>query len=48
MPNPYVFFDITIGDKAAGRIVMEVFADTVPKTAENFVQLCKGGHEVGQ
>ena len=41
MSNPRVFFDITIGDKAAGRIVMELFAkDIVPKTAENFRALC--------
>src|SRR6476620_11204126 len=40
--NPRVFFDITIGDKPAGRIEMELFADTCPKTAENFRQLCVG------
>jgi peptidylprolyl isomerase len=40
--NPQVFFDITIGDKKAGRIEMELFADTCPKTAENFLQLCIG------
>src|SRR6478736_2107764 len=40
--NPRVFFDISIGDKAAGRIEMELFADTCPKTAENFLQLCVG------
>ncbi|KAG5541979.1 hypothetical protein RHGRI_021720 [Rhododendron griersonianum] len=34
--NPIVFFDITIGDKPVGRIKMELFADIVPKTAENF------------
>lgn len=40
--NPRVFFDIAIGDKAAGRIEFELFADTCPKTAENFLQLCIG------
>jgi len=40
--NPQVFFDMTIGDKKAGRIEMELFADTCPKTAENFLQLCIG------
>jgi peptidylprolyl isomerase len=40
--NPRVYFDITIGDKAAGRIEFELFADTCPKTAENFLQLCVG------
>lgn len=40
--NPKVFFDITIGDKPAGRVEMELFADTCPKTAENFLKLCEG------
>lgn len=40
--NPQVFFEITIGDKVAGRVEMELFADTCPKTAENFLQLCVG------
>jgi peptidyl-prolyl isomerase H (cyclophilin H) len=34
--NPVVFFDVTIGGVAAGRIQMELFADLSPKTAENF------------
>lgn len=46
MANPRTFFDITIGDQPAGRIVFELFADTVPKTAENFRALCTG--EKGQ
>merc|ERR1711871_1003396 len=40
--NPKVFFDMTIGGAAAGRIIMELRADTVPKTAENFRALCTG------
>ena len=40
--NPQVFFDITIGGTPAGRVEMELFADTCPKTAENFLQLCVG------
>src|SRR3954451_25424249 len=40
--DPIVFFDISIGDKPAGRIEMELFADTCPKTAENVRQLCVG------
>ena len=42
MANPQVFFDMTIGGKPAGRIVMELRADIVPKTAENFRALCTG------
>ncbi|KAI3426401.1 hypothetical protein D9Q98_008771 [Chlorella vulgaris] len=40
--NPVVFFDVSIGGVAAGRIKMELFADIVPKTAENFRQMCTG------
>jgi peptidylprolyl isomerase len=39
---PRVFFDIAIGGKAAGRVVMELRSDVVPKTAENFRALCTG------
>merc|ERR1712164_5269 len=42
MANPTVFFDMTIGGAAAGRIVMELRSDVVPKTAENFRALCTG------
>ncbi len=48
MSNPRVYFDITIGDKAAGRLVFELFADTTPKTAENFRALCTGEKGMGQ
>lgn len=36
LDNPRVFFDISIAGEEAGRIVMTLFADVVPKTAENF------------
>ena len=42
MPNPKVFFEMSIGGVAAGRIVMELRADVVPQTAENFRALCTG------
>ena len=34
--NPIVFMDVSIGEHAVGRMKMELFADVVPKTAENF------------
>ena len=43
--NPQVFFDITIDDKPAGRIVIMLFESAVPKTVENFRQLIT--HEKG-
>merc|ERR1712010_139122 len=48
MPNPVVFFDIAINGNAAGRVTFELFADVVPKTAENFRALCTGEKGKGQ
>jgi peptidylprolyl isomerase len=42
MPNPRVYLDIEINKSPAGKIICELFADTVPKTAENFRQFCTG------
>ena len=39
---PIVFFDVTADGTALGRIVMELRADVVPKTADNFRALCTG------
>ncbi|CAH8354320.1 unnamed protein product [Eruca vesicaria subsp. sativa] len=48
MANPRVFFDMTVGGEPVGRIVMELFADTTPRTAENFRALCTGEKGMGK
>lgn len=42
MAKPKVFFDVSAGSNQLGRITMELRADVVPKTAENFRALCTG------
>ncbi|KAF5376792.1 hypothetical protein D9757_009481 [Collybiopsis confluens] len=44
--RPIVFMDVNIGESPAGRLKMELFSDIVPKTAENFRQLCTGEYRV--
>jgi peptidylprolyl isomerase len=41
-PNPKVAIDVGIDGKPGGTIEAELFADVVPKTAENFRVLCSG------
>merc|ERR1711924_185288 len=48
MSNSVVFFDMTIGGQAAGRIEMTLRADVVPRTAENFGALCTGEKGMGR
>mmetsp|Transcript_88471 Transcript_88471/g.249359 ORF Transcript_88471/g.249359 Transcript_88471/m.249359 type:complete len:383 (+) Transcript_88471:144-1292(+) len=40
--RPVVFLDISIGSMLQGRIVIELFSDITPRTAENFRLLCLG------
>ncbi|EPY43433.1 cyclophilin 11 [Angomonas deanei] len=40
--NPKVFFQISVDGKDIGEVVIELYADTVPKTCENFRALCTG------
>jgi len=46
-PLPKAFFDMEMGGESIGRVEFELFADVVPKTAENFRQLCTGEAGVG-
>jgi peptidylprolyl isomerase len=43
-----VYFDIAIGSEPDRRIVMELFDDVTPTTAENFRALCTGEKGVGK
>nr|XP_040220793.2 peptidyl-prolyl cis-trans isomerase D [Anopheles coluzzii] len=40
--NPLVYLDVKVGEESVGRIVIELRADVVPRTAENFRALCTG------
>lgn len=40
--NPHVFFQIQQGEDDLGRVVMQLYKDITPKTAENFRKLCTG------
>ncbi|KAM3666800.1 peptidyl-prolyl cis-trans isomerase F, mitochondrial [Ammospiza nelsoni] len=40
--NPVVYLDVGADNQPLGRVVLELKADVVPKTAENFRALCTG------
>jgi len=42
LDNPRVYFDMELGGEPVGRIVMTLYADVTPRTAENFRALCTG------
>ena len=48
MVNPKVFFDMAIRGAPTDHIVMKLYIDVVPRTAENFYALCTGEKGVGK
>ncbi|CAE7385707.1 CYP63 [Symbiodinium natans] len=46
--NPRVYLDIAIGSRTGGRVIIELFADVTPRTAENFRALCTGEYGLGR
>lgn len=48
MDNPRAFLDVEIGGEPLGRLAIELYADVVPRTAENFRALCTGEAGVGK
>ncbi|XP_040295972.1 peptidyl-prolyl cis-trans isomerase G isoform X3 [Bufo bufo] len=46
--RPRCFFDITINNVPAGRVIFELFADICPKTCDNFRCLCTGEKGIGK
>lgn len=46
--NPHVFFEIKHGDEILGKVIMQLYTDITPKTAENFRSLCTGEKGEGE
>lgn len=47
MGRPRCYLDISIGEELEGRVVVELYNDIVPRTAENFRALCTGEKGIG-
>lgn len=45
--KPNVFFKLSRGGKPLGVVEFKLYDDVVPKTAENFRQLCQGTKKMG-
>ncbi|XP_060530729.1 peptidyl-prolyl cis-trans isomerase D isoform X2 [Cylas formicarius] len=46
--NQFVYFDFVFNNVKAGRVIIELFSNTVPKSAENFRALCTGENGIGK
>jgi peptidyl-prolyl isomerase H (cyclophilin H) len=42
--NPQVYLNFTVGGEPAGKVIVELFADRVPKSAALFRKLCEKGY----
>ena len=42
-----VYFDLSIDEKPAGRVIFGMFGNTVPRTAKNFATLAAGTAGIG-
>ena len=42
MARPRCFLDVSVNGEFEGRIVVELYTDLCPRTAENFRALCTG------
>ncbi|XP_036624358.1 peptidyl-prolyl cis-trans isomerase A-like [Trichosurus vulpecula] len=47
MANPNMYFQIAFDNRPLGRITFELFADKIPKTAENFHAVSTGERRFG-
>jgi len=47
LPLPKVFLDLHADSDKLGRVIIELRSDVAPKTAENFLSLCKGSKGYG-
>lgn len=45
--RPFTYFDISINNLPAGRVIFQLYSDITPRTAENFRQLCLGTQKQG-
>jgi hypothetical protein len=42
--NPLVYFNFSVSNEPAGKVIVELFADRAPKSANQFRKLCEKGY----
>ncbi|XP_025831948.1 peptidyl-prolyl cis-trans isomerase D, mitochondrial-like isoform X3 [Agrilus planipennis] len=48
LSNKFVYLDIKIGNEKAGRVIIKLYNNIAPKTAENFLCLVTGEKGIGK